>query len=146
VNERAKLQADLNARRPMVHSLARGSNAHDALVFSILPEGPPGTLATPDNLKLFAGRMGSWKVIRDPQRKIDALYNLDDDLAELNDVSAAHPEKKAAGQLRSRGTTSSRFSSRLVATDKTAAWQAPLLGADPGNYTALPKTSKNLCG
>jgi len=68
----------------------RAGNAHHDLVW-----GPPGTKPTPDNVELLAIRQGPWKLVRDTKRKIDALYNLTDDLAESKDLSAEQPQQKA---------------------------------------------------
>jgi arylsulfatase A-like enzyme len=73
----------------------RQGNAHEALVWSIILTGPTGTRPTPDNMELFAVRMGPWKLVRDSKRNIDALYDLDKDLRETNDLSAPQPQKKA---------------------------------------------------
>lgn len=73
----------------------RKGNAHDALVWSIHVEGPSGTVPTPENLALFAVRKGPWKVVRDRERKTDALYNLEQDPTEAHDLSAEQPQIKA---------------------------------------------------
>jgi arylsulfatase A-like enzyme len=73
----------------------RGGNAHDALVWSLLLGGPAGTPPSVDNLVHLGVRMGPWKVVRNQGEKVDALYNLDQDLGETKDLSSRHPGKKA---------------------------------------------------
>ena len=72
----------------------KSGNAHDNLVFSIHLNGKPFATPTPENLSLFAVRMGDWKLVVDRGRKIDALYNLKDDLIESCDLSQEHIDKK----------------------------------------------------
>lgn len=69
-------------------------NAHDTLVFSIHLSGAPGMVPCAENLDLFAVRSGDWKLVVDKKRKVDALYNLNDDLKEMSDLSDSVPEKK----------------------------------------------------
>ncbi len=73
----------------------RRGHAHDALVWSIHVRGSSGTQPTPDKLDLFAVRKGTWKVVRDREHKTDALYNLEQDPKEANDLSAQQPQQKA---------------------------------------------------
>ncbi len=77
------------------YQLKKKSNAHDHLIFSIHLSGKPYTAPKPELMELFGVRSGDWKLVVDRKRKVDALYNLKEDLAERNDLSASHPEKKA---------------------------------------------------
>ena len=69
-------------------------NVHDQLVFAIHLAGP--LYETPDasKLDLFGVRDGDWKLVVDKKRKINALYNLKEDLAERNDLSEQYPQIK----------------------------------------------------
>ena len=71
-------------------------NAHDNLVFSVHLGGKPFVTPTPEKLQLFAVRMGDWKLVVDNGRKVNALYNLKNDLSEQHDLSDEYAEKKAA--------------------------------------------------
>jgi arylsulfatase A-like enzyme len=78
---------------------ARGPLDSISLVATLL--GQPGEQRTHEHLywESYVGqpkqavRMGPWKAIRKPMRTGDLqLFNLENDLAEQHDVSAAHPE------------------------------------------------------
>jgi arylsulfatase A len=75
---------------------AKTGNAHDGLVWSVKGPGGSGTLPTTDNVGLLAVRLGDWKLSRDVERGVDALYNLAKDPSEQTDVSESYPEKRAA--------------------------------------------------
>ena len=69
-------------------------NVHNQLVFSIHLKGAAHAMPDARNLELFGVRSGDWKLVVDKTNKVDALYNLQDDLAEQNDLSSAHPDIK----------------------------------------------------
>jgi arylsulfatase A-like enzyme len=73
----------------------RSKNAHEKLVYAIGIKGGANTQPTPDNVELLAVRNGPWKLVRDQKRRVDALYNLADDLKESRDLSKENPQKKA---------------------------------------------------
>ena len=70
-------------------------NVHEGLVFSIEIKGKVGELPSIENIQLLGVRLGDWKWVKDVKRNINALYNLDEDLAERKDLSESNPAKKA---------------------------------------------------
>lgn len=72
----------------------RSGNAHDTLVISINLGGKAHGVPRPEDMQLFAVRMGDWKLVYDRPLSVNALYNLKQDIGEQNDLSDKHPEIK----------------------------------------------------